>query len=114
MVAGKRDVVGVAFEGSNQALCRVIPDLDRPVVTSGEEVWLVGMGVVVNPVHTLRLVTGCQNLLVNFVSGAMASCSTYASNVKLAVEDPKDQIFTVLSRHAEANARERASQPADQ
>lgn len=58
MVAGEGNVVGVTFEGRNQALRRVVPDLDRTVITGCEEIWLIGVGVVVNPVDTLRLVSG--------------------------------------------------------
>lgn len=33
-----------------------------------------------------------------------ALINTYASSVKLGVDEPRDHILTVLSRHAEANA----------
>ena len=56
VVAGKRDVVGVAFEGSDQGLGGVIPNLNGAVVGGGKEVRLVGVRVVVDVVDTLGLV----------------------------------------------------------
>jgi hypothetical protein len=55
VIAGKRNVVGVTFEGSDQGLCSVIPNLDSSVVRCGEEIGLVGVRVVIDVVNTLGL-----------------------------------------------------------
>ena len=55
MVAGKGDIARVAFEGSYQSFRGVIPDLDRLVVGSGQDVRLVGLRIIVDMVDTLGL-----------------------------------------------------------
>ena len=56
VVAGEGNIVGVAFEGRNQGLGGVIPDLDGAVVGRCEDVRLVRVWVVVDVVHALGLV----------------------------------------------------------
>ena len=45
----------MALEGCDQGFGGIVPDLDRSVVGSCEEVRLVGLRVVVNEVDSLRL-----------------------------------------------------------
>ena len=56
VIACKGNIVGVALEGSDERLGRVVPDLDCAVVGSGEEIRLVGVWVVVDGVDALALV----------------------------------------------------------
>lgn len=56
MVACERNIACVALEGCNECLRGVVPDLHGLVVGGGEEVWLVGLRVVIDVVDTLRFV----------------------------------------------------------
>ena len=55
VVAGEGDIARVALERGDQRFGRVVPYLDRPVVRGGEQVRLVALRVVVDVIHTLRL-----------------------------------------------------------
>jgi hypothetical protein len=55
MIASKRNIVGVAFEGRNQRLRGVVPYLDCPVIRGCEKIWLVRVGVVVDVINALCL-----------------------------------------------------------
>lgn len=56
VVASERDVACVALEGCDECLGGVIPDLHGFIVGSGEKVRLISLGVIIDMVHTLRLV----------------------------------------------------------
>lgn len=53
MVAGKRNVTCVPFQGCNKCLRRVIPDLDGSVIRCRKKVWLIRLGIVIDMVDTL-------------------------------------------------------------
>lgn len=57
MIASKRDIACVAFEGCNECLRGVVPNLNGLVVGGGEEVWLISLWIVVDMVHTFCLVS---------------------------------------------------------
>lgn len=56
VIARKGDITSVAFECRDQRLCCVIPNFDSSVIRGGEQIWLVGLRVVVNVIDTFRFV----------------------------------------------------------
>lgn len=51
----KTYIAGMSFESGNEPLRSVIPNLDGPVVASGQEVRLVRLWVVIDRIYTLLL-----------------------------------------------------------
>lgn len=79
VVAGKGNIVSVAFERGNQRLCGVIPDLDGSVIGRRQQVWLVGVGIVVDVVNTLGLVSlegkvGVGGAQIPNLDGSVQAC----------------------------------------
>lgn len=57
MVACEGDVAGMTFQGRNQGLGGIVPDLDSLIVRGSQQIRLVGLWVVVNVVDALGLMS---------------------------------------------------------
>ena len=58
MIARKRDIARMPFEGRGQRLGSIIPYLDRLIVRSSSEIWLIRSRIiihVIDPLHLMRL-----------------------------------------------------------
>lgn len=80
VVACKADIACVSFQGRNESLGSIVPDLDRLVIRCAEEVGLVTVGIIINMVDSF----------------------SWASIVCFAVALSMLQILMVRSRQAEA------------
>ena len=79
MVACERHITAMSFQSRNETLCRVIPDLDSSIVGSCEEIWLVGLRVVINVVHTFGLVcfegkSCCRRTQTPYLDSPVQTC----------------------------------------
>lgn len=69
----------MSLQSRNQCLACVIPNLDSPIVRSRENVWLVGLRVVVHVVHALGLMcleceVGCSRSKVPNLDRPVQTC----------------------------------------
>lgn len=94
VVAGKRDIVRVAFESGNQRLGGVVPDLDGAVIGRGKEVRFVGMRIVIDVVYTLGLMR---------LEGEVRSRGTEAPDLDCSIQTCGSKGIRILGVDGEAH-----------
>ena len=87
VVAGKGNIIGVPVKGGDERLGGVVPDLDGAVVGGGQDIRLVGVGVVIDMVDTLGLMR---------FKGEVGSSRTKAPDLDGAVETCRGEGIRIL------------------